>query len=109
MLWPCCGLPHYGQRRCYAFLDVYLERHSQRQAVAPGLVAIGVIGEGGVDDAAGDRRHRMREGLAGLGIGVTADIRFDQDVGRDLDQLRFSTDMNESTRPYSPRGGKSHP
>ena len=27
----------------------------QRQAVAADLVAIGVIGEGGVDDAAGDR------------------------------------------------------
>ena len=63
MLRPCCGLPHYGQRRCYAFLDVYLKRGiGQRQGVAAGLVAIGVIGEGGVDDAARDRRHRMREG-----------------------------------------------
>ena len=53
MLRPCCGLPHYGQRRCYAFLDVYLKRGiGQRQAVAAGLIAIGVIGEGGVDDAA---------------------------------------------------------
>ena len=52
----------------------------QRQAVAADLVAIGVIGEGGVDDAAGDRRHRMREGLPRLGIAVIADIRLDQDV-----------------------------
>ena len=52
----------------------------QRQAVATGLIAVGVIGEGGVDDAAGDARHRMREGLAGRRIAVIADIRFDQDV-----------------------------
>ena len=36
----------------------------QRQAVAAGLIAIGVIGEGGVDDATGNARYRMREGLA---------------------------------------------
>ena len=52
----------------------------QRQAVAAGLIAVGVIGEGRVDDAAGDRCDRMRERLAGLRIGVIADIRFDQDV-----------------------------
>ena len=81
MLRPCCGLPHYGQRRCYAFLDVYLKRGiGQGQAVAAGLIAIGVIGEGGVDDAARDRCDRMRERLARLGIAVIADIRFDQDV-----------------------------
>jgi hypothetical protein len=34
-----------------------------RETIARGHVAVGVIGEGGVDDAAGDRRHRMREGL----------------------------------------------
>ena len=56
----------------------------QRQAVAAGLIAIGVIGEGGVDDAAGDRRDRMREGLAGRRIGVIADIRFDQDVADEI-------------------------
>ena len=53
---------------------------AQRQTVAAGLIAIGVIGEGGVDDAAGDRCDRMRERLAGLGIAVIADIRLDQDV-----------------------------
>ena len=64
MLWPCYGLSHYSPRRCYAFLDVYLKRGiGQRQAVAGVLIAIAVIGEGGVDDdAAGDRRDRMREG-----------------------------------------------
>ena len=59
MLRPCRGLSHYNLRRCYAFLDVYLKQGIvQRQAITSGLVAIGVIGEGGVDDAAGDRRHR---------------------------------------------------
>ena len=38
----------------------------QCQAVAAGLIAVGVIGEGGVDDAAGDRGRRMRKGLAGF-------------------------------------------
>jgi hypothetical protein len=48
----------------------------QRQAVAGRLIAIGVIGEGGVDDAAGDRRHRMRERLAGGRVDIGADIGF---------------------------------
>ena len=49
----------------------------QRQAVTAGLIAVGVIGEGGVDDAARDRCDRMRERLARRRIGVIADIRFE--------------------------------
>ena len=44
------------------------------------MIAIGVIGEGGVDDASGDRRDRMREGLAGRRIGIGAHIRLGEDV-----------------------------
>ena len=49
---------------------------ADRQAVARRHIAIGIVRKGGVDRAAGNRGHRMREELARRRIAVIADIGF---------------------------------
>jgi len=50
------------------------------EPIAADLVAVGVIGKGGVDDAARDACDRMRKRLAGRGIAIGADIGLGEDV-----------------------------